>query len=510
MLGTMATRFLPTDRWTRFLLAPALVFLATIMDRNYQTDLWHHLARGRVIVAEGRLLDEDRFTYTVHGQALRDANWGWQVLFYRLHSLGGLPLVQTVNSALLAAMMAFLVVRSWRRSGSLLCAMAACLFAFFGLWQLLIIRPQTVSLLLFVLLCGILEGATYRRWLLLLPPLLMALWANVHGGFPIGLVLIGCYVAASIGLPFRAATVRERSEPPLPHGRGSERRGLWLLCLLASVAATLANPYGWHVYEYVILTSQAASGRPIDEWLPPNLNLLSGKVWALSLLALVAGLAYSPRRLLPREMCLLACFLPLACGSVRMLAWWLLICTPILAAQFAALWPRLRQFEEHDDRPSLGNALACGGLLCATILSTPWLEPFHPVLSRPARSHRTETDLQAVADRLHAEGRRGRIFTRFAWGEYLTWSLGPNYTVFMDGRIEIIPDRIWEQYVAVNAGRADWQDILLSYDVDYLLLDTGGHHRDLLPLVERSCSWRQIYACGDAVLFVRLGRCGSN
>ena len=63
-----ATRLpLPTDAWARALLAPVLVFIATAIDRNYQTDLWHHLARGRALVEEGQLLNEDRFTYTVAG-----------------------------------------------------------------------------------------------------------------------------------------------------------------------------------------------------------------------------------------------------------------------------------------------------------------------------------------------------------------------------------------------------------------------------------------------------------
>lgn len=486
------TPLLPSDRWTRLLLAPALVFIATAVDRNYQTDLWHHLARGRAIVAEDRLLNADRFTYTVAGQPLQDVNWLWQVLFYRLHTLGGLPLVQTVNSALLAVMMALLVVLAWRRCNSLLAANAICLFAFFGLWQMLIIRPQTFSLLLFVLLYGVLEEAVHRRWLLLVPPLIMALWVNVHGGFPIGLVLIGAYVVASVLECFRTSPERQRRD-----------LHLWLLCLLASLAATLANPYGWRVYEYVGLTSSTASGRPIDEWLPPSLNLLTGKIWALSLLLLLIGLAFSPRRPTLREICLLCCFLPLACGSVRMVAWWLLICAPILAAQLTALSPRLREFDAEDDRPSLGNALACGCLVFVMILSLPWLEAFNPILSRPGRAHRTETDLQAVADRLRTEGHGGRIFTRFAWGEYFGWSLAPDYTVFMDGRIEIIPDAVWMQYTAVTRGRADWETILAHYDVDYLILDTSGYHHDLLPFVERSLAWRELDRRGDAILFAR-------
>ncbi|MGH7223363.1 MAG: hypothetical protein ACRELF_09050, partial [Gemmataceae bacterium] len=285
------------------------------------------------------------------------------------------------------------------------------------------------------------------------------------------------------------------------HQRRNPR--LWLLCLFASLAATLANPYGWRVYEYVGLTSNVASGRPIDEWLPPSLNLLTGKVWALSLLLLSIGLALSPRRPTMREICLLCCFLPLACGSVRMVAWWLLICTPILAAQLTALWPRLRQFDAEDDRPSFGNALACGLLVFVMILSLPWLVAFNPILSRPERAHRTETDLQALADRLRTEEHGGRIFTRFAWGEYLGWSLAPNYTVFMDGRIEIIPEEVWRQYVAVTRGRADWETILSHYEVDYLLLDTSGYHHDLLPFVQRSPIWRELDRRGDAVLFAR-------
>jgi hypothetical protein len=490
---------LPTDYWTRALLAPALVFIATAVDRNYQTDLWHHLARGRAIVTEGQLLNVDHFTYTVQGQPLQDVNWGWQVLFHQLYTIGGLPLVQTVNSAVLAVMMAVLVGLAWRRSGSLVVAAGVCVFAFFGLWQMLIIRPQTLSLLLFVVLYAILEAVPRRRWLLLLPPLVMALWVNVHGGFPIGLVLIGCYaLTAGIERCWRTedstSPERQRRVPHLT---------LWMFCMAASLAATLANPYGWHVYEYVGLTSNRASGRPIDEWLPPGLSLLTGKVWVLSLLLLLVLFALSRRR--PRwiDLCLLCAFLPLTCGSVRMVAWWLLICTPILAAQLTDLWPRLKQLDATEDRPSVGNAIACTILVLAMVLSLPCCEAFNPVLSRPGRAHRTETDLQVIANRLTDEGHSGRIFTRFAWGEYLGWSLAPRYTVFMDGRIEIIPDEVWRQYEAVTRGRADWQEILDSYRVDYLLLDASGYHHDLLPFVERSPAWRPLDRRGDAVLFAR-------
>src|SRR5262249_27742233 len=80
--------WLPTDHWTRALLVPALVGIASGISRSYQTDLWHHLARGKVLIEEGLLLNTDRFTYTVHGQPLQDVNWGWQAVFYLLFRAG--------------------------------------------------------------------------------------------------------------------------------------------------------------------------------------------------------------------------------------------------------------------------------------------------------------------------------------------------------------------------------------------------------------------------------------
>src|SRR5947208_3356777 len=96
--SSFLVRLLPTDAWVRALLAPALVFIACGIDRNYQTDLWHHLARGRVIATEGHLLDHDRFTYTIPGESFQDVSWLSQLAFYGLDRAGGLNLLQAVNA----------------------------------------------------------------------------------------------------------------------------------------------------------------------------------------------------------------------------------------------------------------------------------------------------------------------------------------------------------------------------------------------------------------------------
>jgi hypothetical protein len=486
---------LPTDRWLRALFAPALVFIAAAIDRNYQTDLWHHLARGRVIATEGRLLNEDRFTYTVAGRPFRDANWGWQLANYGLYTLGGQPMLQTVNAALLAGMMALLLAHCWRRSGSLSAAAIVCTVVFLGVWQFILIRPQTFSFLLFVLLHTYLEGAVNRPRLLWFAPVILAIWANVHGGFPVGLALIACYVAGRfLGTP---GGLRARLMAAAP----------WAAWLGGAVAATFINPYGWHVYEYVLHTSRTASGRRIDEWLPPGLNILAGEVWVLSILGLLILLASARRAVAgwrPRvnDLVLIACFLPAACGSVRMIPWWLLATAPLLTELLAEAWPRLRAIDAEPAKPTASAGLLAAGVLAAAVFSVPWLERYNPVFALPGRGHRTEADLQSAAERLTSTAPAGRVFTRFEWAEYLDWSLAGRWKVFMDGRIEIFPDEVWTQYSAITRGRADWEQLLQAYNVDWLLLDVM-FHGDLLPQVEACEHWQIVFRDGDTILLTR-------
>jgi hypothetical protein len=486
---------LPTSAWAWAILAPALAFIATSIDRGYQTDFWHHLARGRAIVDKGDLVNEDLFTYTVLGKEFQDANWLTQVFYYRLYSHGGLALVQFVNSLTLAVVLGVVVALCWRASRSIVLAGAVGAFTFFGLWQVLIIRPQTFSLLLFVLLYGTLTLAErgWRLLLLLLPPVFMGLWANLHGGFPIGLVLIGCFLLAAA---WRAWWEQ---------GWGVLRDGYtWALavCLVASVLATFANPYSWKVYQYVSTTSNVAAARRIDEWVPPGLDLLVSKVWVASVLLLLLLFALPGRRPTVREVILVLCFLPLACGSVRMVAWWLLVSAPISAGLMAANLSRPASAAV-PERPTWASGAFFGLIVLAAVLSVPWLESRNPMLwSVRGAGHRTEDDLETVAQRLAERDGTKRIFSRFEWGEYLSWSLSPHYKVFMDARIEIYPDDVWGQYSAITRGRADWHEILDRYQVDCLLLD-ASYHTELLPQVEKSLAWQRSFQAGDAVLFLR-------
>jgi hypothetical protein len=475
----------PTPTWLRLAIVPVLAFLATVTDRHYLADFWHHLARGRAIVTHGSLVDRDLFTFTVADQPFQDVNWLTQVGYYALFQVGGLPLVQCVNSLLLAVTFAWLVQLARRRSGSLLAAVLVGAFAFFGVWEVLTIRPQTLSLLLFVVLFDLLEHSEHQpRWLLAVAPL-MALWANVHGAFPAGLILMGCFWVTALW-----------------HRRDPWR---WSAALAGSFLATLANPYGWNIYRYVTGTSAIAYQRQIAEWVAPAPDRMIGVLWLLSVALVLSLLLWrwlqTRQRPALRDVLLLGCFLTLSCGSVRMVAWWTLVSAPLLAELLVWAVPRLAAPDPDAQRPTFLVGGVFGLIVLAVIFSLPGLAHFNPLLGQTRSGPRVEEDLDNVQHHLPAPS--GNIYTHFEWGEYVSWS-APEHKVFMDGRIEIYPDAVWDKYTTVTFARTGWQKILDEYGVDYLILDTDYHGKTgLLDQVSGSPCWQRVAQSRQAVLYVR-------
>lgn len=487
---------LPTDAWVRWLLVPAVGFIAMAGNTTFLADYWHHLARGRYIVEHGRMLDHDIFTFTVADRSFQDVNWLSQVIYYQLHQLGGLALVRVVNALLVALTLTWLVALCRRASGSLPVALGVGIAVFLGLWDVLTIRPQTFSLLLFVAMMDILERSQRRPWLLAFPPILMAFWANLHGAFPAGLMLLGCWWLASVfgrsGAPSRTRTAA-RLVPPTVY-------------VIASTMATLCNPYGWSIYRYVLQTSNIAATRGIDEWLPPGFDRLIGVAFYTSLPVIAAVLVLAWRKrgatfLSVHEIALIACFLPLACGSVRMVAWWLILTAPMIAGRVATIWPHVK--DAASLQPNRGAAVSVGVLSLAMLLSLPAWQRYNPLMfMRPIDS--TTAEVHEAQSRLANDLKQGRVFSRFEWGEYLSWAAHPRFTVFMDGRIEIYPEHVWQAYAAVTCGQAGWSQILDDYQIDALLLDAEYHRRTgLLQQVEQSHSWQRSHQVGNAVVFTR-------
>ena len=507
---------LPTIDHVRLLIAPVLVFIVAGLDRGYQTDFWQHLARGQMIATQGAVVSTDAFTFTVPGKPVYDNNWVTQVCYHRLFSWGGIELVQFVNASILAAAMLVFVRLCRRLSGSTGWAAAAGVAAFFGLWQTILIRPQSVSVLLFVLLYASLArargNAGWRH--LLAAPAIMLLWANVHGGFAVGLLLILAFTLAAAAA--QVGWTRTLDQHPfgtadLPDARTNPVGVIPMLgCLVASAAATLLNPYGWGVYAYAGRLSRIGIERGIEEWLAPTLSQPVGICFAASLVLLAVLLVASRRRPVALHVAVVALFLPPALLAVRMVPWWFLATLPVMA-QVAARWSRADASaaarRPTPSRPSLGAAAVLAALLLAAVASVPWLEQRSPMFGPHRSTGRAEAPLDqvslALAGQAAEQGRPLRVFTRLEWANYFTATAWPACRIFMEGHVELYDDDLWREYVAISSGDAGSPELLDAHRVDVLVLDPPYHAR-LTSRIRDDARWEQIpRTAAGVVVFAR-------
>ena len=88
------------------------------------------------------------------------------------------------------------------------------------------------------------------------------------------------------------------------------------------------------------------------------------------------------------------------------------------------------------------------------------------------------------------------------WGSWFEFSV-PDDPVFVDSRIEIIPEDVWKDYGEVGFAGAGWQDVLNRREVDVIVAAADW---DLLPYLRAdTAEWEVLYEDDDGVLFQRVG-----
>ena len=195
------------------------------------------------------------------------------------------------------------VVR-WRITGAgwLWTAALSCLAAA-GLSIGVAARPQDLSYFFFALLLLLLTlGRRRHSWLVGIPVLLL-LWANIHGSFLLGLGVLALELVWSYMPPVRG---RLAVYAPLP-------RKVAALTLGCSFIATLVNPHGPALISYAVKVSTSSQlGAFIAEWQSPNFHsyLYLGVIIAPVLLLI--GLVAFSTTVFALDDVVLACLLFLA------------------------------------------------------------------------------------------------------------------------------------------------------------------------------------------------------
>ncbi|HMM88585.1 hypothetical protein [Bradyrhizobium sp.] len=434
-------------------------------------DTYWQIAVGQWILDHGALPRVDIYSFSKLGEAWISSSWLAQVIYAVSYNLAGWTGPVVVAAGVISATFALLAHYLERRIPSTYAVLVALAAMVLSMPHFLA-RPHVLAMPLMVAWTHGLMTASERRqppsfWLL---PLI-ALWANLHGGFVFALVLAGGFAVDALW----------NTEPPL-------RKPLalrWIAFGVAALAACCVTPYGWES----ILASRKILDlgellRLLTEWAPPNFSTLSP--FELTILALIAGALHFGVKLSPPRIVLLLGLLHMALShgrNVEVLA---------LLLPIVVLTPVSQHFALQSSPPRRMASVAAA-MLVVTLGAATWAWAAHWTYSPPK-----SLSPAAAVEAVKAHGVR-RVLNDRAFGGYLIWRQTP---VFIDGRAELYG----EQFTMAYYNAVELKDVgqlvglLKDYDIDALLLQPGMPAASLL---DHLGGWRLVHADDAAVLYVR-------
>lgn len=516
-----AFRFLlPSARDIIFLFLFWSLLAGTLSNRPLaDPDIGWHIRTGERILQTHALPRTDPYSSTMHGQPWFAWEWLYDLLLGLLHRACGLNGVVWWCAVVAASTFTLLLSQLLKRGTGLLFSIALMLLAEAAAIVHLFARPHIVSWFLALLWFVALERweqsheESVRRWLPWFFPLSMLLWVNLHGEWLFGLALLAIYMLAS------AITVA-REPDPFAAIQVAHRARAMAWSWLASVAATLANPYGWrlhaHIYRY--LSDRYLMNR-IAEFRSPDFHGWAQRSFAIILLLTIVALATSVRRLpLSRFLVVLLCVYA-ALLSTRNLPvssmLLVLIIGPILWETFSSLaakpgaWRRLRDHiglvvgfsdrmgaQELQLRGHLWPVVCALGSL-AICLQGGWLGSRHLI--------HAQFDPKAVpvaaVDYLEKQPGIEPVFSIDSWGGYLIYRLYPRRQVVVDDRHDLYGSNRVRDILILMQAETGWQRVLDELRIRIVLLPPDSTLVSLLRQLPQD--WQVTYQDGVAVVLER-------
>jgi hypothetical protein len=434
---------------------------------------------GQWILEHRAMPTTDVFSFTRYGEAWISSSWLSQVLYALVYGgdWAGPVILTSIAIGATVAIFLHLLRPYFDPARAFLIAALALLLSTIHFFA----RPHVLALPVLLIFVGGLMAAADRRtspswWLL---PL-MTLWANLHGGFLLGLALIG-----PIGL--EAVWSAERSQ----------RRHLvmrWALFGLAALAASCITPYGWgSLLGAIKIMSLGKLLTLIGEWMPADFSKFS--FFEATLLGLIGMAFYRKLTLSVPRILLLLGLIWMALTHVRNIEVFAFIAPLVLAKPIAEQWGTAEgtepRFGEARAVPVVtilaAIAIVIGGWVTTTMFVAQHHFKFLPSFE-PA----------AAVDVLQQQ-KAHRVFSTAPFGGYM---VSRDMKVFIDGRAELYGEQfVLDYYDALDAKNlGELLGLLDKYNIDATLLGATSPAGYALDHVK---GWKRLYRDDVAVIHVR-------
>ena len=498
-------------------------FLTFLKVDLWDYDFWWHIATGRYIVETGSLPDKDPFSYTSTLEENKNQfperedfilkqYWLSQIFFYFIYEHTGVKGIIFLRSLLLTLT---LVVVFWRLLKWSVSFPVSFIFLF-TLFSLLTNatgeRPVLFTILFTGIVFFILENFRDNRdkkIFLLIP--LMLLWANMHGGFIVGVIIITVYIFG------------EGVKKVIGRSKYTKKESvLFYAAAVLALLASFANPMGWRALTIAFSPKYKPFTQGIQEYASPFFlyteKIVPVNYWYIFMAVLFPiVLIVRNKKIDGIHIVLLSGFFIMSVSAIRFIEYYIIIAAMILGRESDVMIRGLlrKRFSSNAHEKILA------GLTVFALFSL-LLFAFGVYKSKQftfdiAKGY--SVPVKAV-DFIEENHLSGNMLNDYGYGGYLTWRLYPKYKTFIDSRGLNIAVMTEFQWITGTVGYENfsgevdssitkiplWERLADHYDINFMLLSIFDIFTQIPPVIFQlveSDKWVPIYCDYISVIFVR-------
>lgn len=479
----------------------AAIFAAAIglgpQMMNVDGDLGRHITLGNYILDTGKVPTTDIFSFSKLGDPLTPHEWLSDAIFALAHRVAGLDGVVWLTALVLSLSFWLVYKHSLNLSNMSVLALLGGIIGVGAGSVHWLTRPHIFTILFTAIWTIELEKVRMglkKGWVAF--PLLMMVWANLHGAFIAGLVVWA--------LVFLGELLEKQKK------WNQLRVLIWIGP--SSILASLLNPDGIGIWKTGLgflgnqyLVSHTA------EYLPPDFQ--NPAFWpflaVIGLSLLILGL--SQRRVKFAHLFLLGSWTVMALYSARNIPLYIVIAIPILCELSARLLKESRGlvivdwFLNFQDKISRTEKELKGGLVAAVVVVLSFcllLTGSHLDFQNQGNTFSDEIFPVEAVNWLEDHPQTGNGFNYFPWGGYLLYRLWPGNLVFIDGQTDFYGEDLTRQYEQVITMQPGWQQIFINYEIEWVIMPADS---PLATYMAENKDWETVYLDQTTKIFAMIG-----
>lgn len=465
-------------------------------------DFWWHLKTGEWIWGHKAIPHVDPFSYTFRGAEWINYEWLFHAVIYPIYKLSGFGglIIFVIICVLLIFLILFFACREvdGGKKWLTLTILFISLLVVKGRFS---VRPQMISFLLlafylYLLILHRKERIITRQLIFLLIPAHI-LWVNAHGGFLLGIFLVGAY---ALGRFVPLALRHHRDLTPV--FRDKRLQGLLLVCLLLFVAS-LVNPYTYRIFYIPLKTAGSETLQGIAEWVSIDIRLLGVfsieyTIWfrILFLAGAISFLLWRDNMKRIEDVVIFTLLSYMTFKHIRFSGEFAIVAAPIIVHNLTSL-----RWEAKGRR-----WIHFLPLIVVTVFAT---SEVRNLVRMERLGLGVWRNYPAGTVRFLKEHHiKGNLFNTYGHGGYLIWHLWPDIPVFIDGRTPTIYDEdfFW-LYGLTDRKKEIWEKIAQNYGIEIVLVEDAREkgYASLFYWLDEDEGWRLVAFDDESNLYLKRG-----